>query len=192
MRFGFQSQPPAQYIPYPRRGNSGSTVRLEQKFGGSLKLGPRGEAQQHGHTVTLPRFLEEPVDAYIIKSNPIKLRCQAPALQIFFKCNGEWVHQSQHMSQEHTDLQTGFRLRRTPEPALAASTRRAARRDVASRRRSLGAEPTSARRSPEAPSLHLHPQPPCEQPQLENPSDEQNSDNPPLGDSSDASPPEPS
>lgn len=38
-RFGFQSQPPAQYIPYPRRGNSGSTVRLEQKFGGSLKLG---------------------------------------------------------------------------------------------------------------------------------------------------------
>ncbi|XP_029693728.1 netrin receptor UNC5D-like isoform X2 [Takifugu rubripes] len=73
--------------------------------------GPRGEAQQHGHTVTLPRFLEEPVDAYIIKSNPIKLRCQAPALQIFFKCNGEWVHQSQHMSQEHTDLQTGLKIR---------------------------------------------------------------------------------
>lgn len=37
-RFQFQSQQPAQYIPYPRRGNSGSTVRLEQKFG-SLKLG---------------------------------------------------------------------------------------------------------------------------------------------------------
>lgn len=73
-----------------------------------LCSGPRGEALQHGQIATLPRFLEEPTDAYIIKSNPIKLRCQArPALQIFFKCNGEWVHQSQHMSQEHTDLVTG-------------------------------------------------------------------------------------
>uniref|UniRef100_A0A3Q2FDG1 Netrin receptor UNC5 n=1 Tax=Cyprinodon variegatus TaxID=28743 RepID=A0A3Q2FDG1_CYPVA len=71
-----------------------------------------GEALQHGQSGTLPRFLEEPVDAYIIKSNPIKLRCQArPALQIFFKCNGEWVHQSQHMSQEHTDVVTGLKIR---------------------------------------------------------------------------------
>ncbi|XP_061589323.1 netrin receptor UNC5D-like [Cololabis saira] len=74
--------------------------------------GPRGEALQHGQSGTLPRFVEEPVDAYIIKSNPIKLRCQArPALQIFFKCNGEWVHQSQHMSQEHTDIVTGLKIR---------------------------------------------------------------------------------
>uniref|UniRef100_A0A3P8W4L6 Netrin receptor UNC5 n=1 Tax=Cynoglossus semilaevis TaxID=244447 RepID=A0A3P8W4L6_CYNSE len=72
----------------------------------------RGEAPQHGQSGTLPRFLEEPVDAYIVKSNPIKLRCQArPALQIFFKCNGEWVHQSQHVSQEHTDLGTGLKIR---------------------------------------------------------------------------------
>ncbi|KAK7895863.1 hypothetical protein WMY93_021188 [Mugilogobius chulae] len=70
--------------------------------------GPRGESLQHGQSGTLPHFLQEPVDAYIVKSNPIKLRCQArPALQIFFKCNGEWVHQSQHMSQEHTDTGTG-------------------------------------------------------------------------------------
>uniref|UniRef100_A0A4W6CJR8 Netrin receptor UNC5 n=1 Tax=Lates calcarifer TaxID=8187 RepID=A0A4W6CJR8_LATCA len=75
-------------------------------------LGARGEALQHGQSGTLPHFLEEPVDAYIVKSNPIKLRCQArPALQIFFKCNGEWVHQSQHMSQEHTDLGTGLKIR---------------------------------------------------------------------------------
>uniref|UniRef100_A0A673CKQ3 Netrin receptor UNC5 n=1 Tax=Sphaeramia orbicularis TaxID=375764 RepID=A0A673CKQ3_9TELE len=74
--------------------------------------GPRGESLQHGQSGTLPHFLEEPVDAYIVKSNPIKLRCQArPALQIFFKCNGEWVHQSQHMSQEHTDLGTGLKIR---------------------------------------------------------------------------------
>uniref|UniRef100_A0A8C6L6F0 Netrin receptor UNC5 n=1 Tax=Nothobranchius furzeri TaxID=105023 RepID=A0A8C6L6F0_NOTFU len=69
-------------------------------------------ALQHGQSETLPRFLQEPVDAYIIKSNPIKLRCQAqPALQIFFKCNGEWVHQSQHMSQEHADVVTGLKIR---------------------------------------------------------------------------------
>uniref|UniRef100_A0A3B3XKS9 Netrin receptor UNC5 n=1 Tax=Poecilia mexicana TaxID=48701 RepID=A0A3B3XKS9_9TELE len=80
-------------------------------------MGLAGEGRGHhcGETWssgTLPRFLEEPVDAYIIKSNPIKLRCQArPALQIFFKCNGEWVHQSQHMSQEHTDVVTGLKIR---------------------------------------------------------------------------------
>lgn len=57
---------------------------------------------------TLPHFLQEPDDAYIVKSNPIKLCCRArPALQIFFKCNGEWVHQNQHTSLEHTELGTG-------------------------------------------------------------------------------------
>lgn len=57
---------------------------------------------------TLPHFLQEPVDAYIVKSNPIKLRCwAAPALQIFFKCNGEWVHQNEHFSHEFKDLHTG-------------------------------------------------------------------------------------
>uniref|UniRef100_A0A9J8D327 Netrin receptor UNC5 n=1 Tax=Cyprinus carpio carpio TaxID=630221 RepID=A0A9J8D327_CYPCA len=61
---------------------------------------------------TLPHFLQEPDDAYIVKSNPIKLRCRArPALQIFFKCNGEWVHQNQHTSLEHTELGTGLKIR---------------------------------------------------------------------------------
>lgn len=57
---------------------------------------------------TLPHFIQEPEDAYIVKSNPIKLHClAAPALQIFFKCNGEWVHQNQHFFQEYKDLNTG-------------------------------------------------------------------------------------
>ncbi|TDH02271.1 hypothetical protein EPR50_G00171390 [Perca flavescens] len=93
-----------------RESHSLLSIPLNQETSG--RKGPRGEALQHGQSGTLPHFLEEPVDAYIIKSNPIKLRCQArPALQIFFKCNGEWVHQSQHMSQEHTDMGTGLKIR---------------------------------------------------------------------------------
>uniref|UniRef100_A0A8C7YVN3 Netrin receptor UNC5 n=1 Tax=Oryzias sinensis TaxID=183150 RepID=A0A8C7YVN3_9TELE len=87
-------------------------VLLGLRVVATLARGPRGEAQQHGQSGTLPRFVEEPVDAYIIKSNPIQLRCQArPAIQMFFKCNGEWVHQSQHMSREHTDTGTGLKIR---------------------------------------------------------------------------------
>ncbi|XP_059906368.1 netrin receptor UNC5D-like isoform X2 [Gadus macrocephalus] len=87
----------------------GILVLFALRVQATSKRGSRGEALQSG---TLPRFLQEPDDAYIIKSHPIQLRCRAqPALQIFFKCNGEWVHQSQHLAQEHTDLGTGVKFR---------------------------------------------------------------------------------
>ncbi|NP_001161598.1 netrin receptor unc5-like protein precursor [Saccoglossus kowalevskii] len=50
----------------------------------------------------IPEFIVEPEDGYIVKNADITLTCvAAPAMHIYFKCNGDWVR-GKHLVQQET------------------------------------------------------------------------------------------
>jgi len=57
-----------------------------------------------------PILLEQPEDAFVVKSKPATLSCRAAhALQLYFVCNGEAVRQKHHSQHEFVDPMTGIR-----------------------------------------------------------------------------------
>lgn len=61
-----------------------------------------------GDTVSLPVFLEEPTDTYVLKNKPATLVCRAAhALQLYFLCNDHRFEGYSH--QDFVDPQTGVR-----------------------------------------------------------------------------------
>lgn len=63
-----------------------------------------------GSESAAPLFLEEPEDAYVVKSKAATLSCRAAhALQLYFVCNGEAVRSKHHSAHEFVDPMTGIR-----------------------------------------------------------------------------------
>ncbi|XP_076348979.1 netrin receptor UNC5C-like isoform X2 [Tachypleus tridentatus] len=59
---------------------------------------------------TVPIFLEQPQDSYVVRNKPAVIHCKARhALQIYFECNGRLIHHRQHNQQYFVNPMTGIR-----------------------------------------------------------------------------------
>ena len=77
--------------------------------GGTLLEDPLATGRP-GSESAAPLFLEEPEDAYVVKSKAATLSCRAAhALQLHFVCNGEAVRTKHHSAHDFVDPMTGIR-----------------------------------------------------------------------------------
>ena len=62
-----------------------------------------------------PIFVQEPEPFYyIVKNKPVTIMCKAtPAVQINFKCAGQWVRPKHHINVELVDPNTGIKYLQT-------------------------------------------------------------------------------
>ncbi len=83
--------------------------KLASLIGGTLLEDPLATGRP-GSESAAPLFLEEPEDAYVVKSKAATLSCRAAhALQLYFVCNGEAVRTKHHSAHEFVDPMTGIR-----------------------------------------------------------------------------------